>query len=236
MIHIKNEKVRLSLQYLWREWLKPLLIISAFVFPFKSAIADWNWVPTGSMKPTILEGDLVFVNKLAYDLKVPFTLWRVAKWGDPGRNDIIVFFSPKDGTRLVKRVIAAPGDTVQMRNNILYLNGQRLEYDLAGKNPFDGEIYEDSHPILAHEKSDGQSHWVMGLPSIRAIRTFEPIRIPEGKYFVMGDSRDNSFDSRYFGFVDRKQIVGRTSRVILSFDKLHSYVPRWKRCFSGLTG
>src|SRR5438045_9562357 len=109
--------VRRSAEYLWREWLRPALLIAAVVFPLKSALADWNWVPTGSMKPTILEGDLVYVNKLAYDLKVPFTLWRVARWGQPKRNDIVVFFSPKDGTRLGKRVVAEPGDTMQLTNN-----------------------------------------------------------------------------------------------------------------------
>src|SRR3954451_6678207 len=109
---------------LWTEWMKPLVIVAAFVLPFKSAIADWNWVPSGSMKPTILEGDLVFVNKLAYDLKAPFTLWRFTEWSDPKPGDIVVFFSPYDGTRLVKRVIAKPGDTVELRNEALIVNGE----------------------------------------------------------------------------------------------------------------
>jgi signal peptidase I len=87
---------------------------AAIILPFKSAIADYNWVPTGSMKPTILEGDLVLVNKLAYDFKIPFTLTRLAVWDDPAPGDIVTFFSPKDGIRLVKRVIAGPGDTVEI--------------------------------------------------------------------------------------------------------------------------
>src|SRR5436853_4206732 len=111
--------LRRATQYLWREWVRPLGLVAIIVFPLKSALADWNWVPTGSMKPTILEGDLVLVNKLAYDFKVPFTLWRIARWGEPKRGDIVVFFSPKDGTRLVKRVIGMPGDTLAMRNNTL---------------------------------------------------------------------------------------------------------------------
>src|SRR5436189_3492651 len=110
---------------------KPFVFIVLIVLSFRSSIADWNDVPTGSMKPTILEGDLVFVNKLAYDLKVPFTLWRLGEWSDPQRGDIVVFFSPKDGTRLVKRVIAGPGDTLEMKNNVLLLNGQRMDYQLA---------------------------------------------------------------------------------------------------------
>ena len=83
-----------------------LLVISSL----RSALADWNDVPTGSMKPTIQEGDRVVVNKLAYDLKVPFTTTEIAKWGDPKRGDIVVLFSPLDGIRLVKRVVAVPGD------------------------------------------------------------------------------------------------------------------------------
>src|SRR5436853_4058429 len=121
--------LRRATQYLWREWVRPLGLVAIIVFPLKSALADWNWVPTGSMKPTILEGDLVFVNKLAYDLKVPFTLQRLAAWDDPARDDIAVFFSPYDGQRLVKRVVAVPGDTIELRNNVLLLNGQALKYE-----------------------------------------------------------------------------------------------------------
>src|SRR5262245_8245371 len=123
-------------EYLWREWIRPAVVIAAIVFPFKSAIADWNWVPSGSMKPTILEGDLVLVNKLAYDLKVPFTLQRLARWDDPQRGDIVVFFSPHDGKRLVKRVIALPGDTLEMRNNVLLLNGKAMDYQALDIRPF----------------------------------------------------------------------------------------------------
>lgn len=149
-----SDRLRKVTSYLWREWIKPLALISAVIFPFKSAIADWNWVPSGSMKPTILEGDLVFVNKLAYDLKVPFTVRRVAKWDDPQHGDIVVFFSPKDGTRLVKRMIAGPGDTIEMRNNVLFLNGQKMDYELPEWHPFANEIQEDARAVIAKEHSD----------------------------------------------------------------------------------
>lgn len=220
--------------YLWREWIRPTALIAAVVLPLKSAIADWNWVPTGSMKPTILEGDLVFVNKLAYDLKIPFTLWRLAQWNNPRPTDIVVFFSPKDGTRMVKRVIAGPGDTVEMKNNMLFINGRQLDYQRSTTHGFAAEIYEDPLAIVATEQSEGDRHWVMAFPSRSALRTFPPLTVPEGKLFVMGDSRDNSLDSRYFGVVDRKQVVGKANRVLLSFDKNHSYLPRVKRFFSTL--
>jgi signal peptidase I len=221
-------------KYLWDEWLRPLLIALAVVAPIKSAIGDWNWVPSGSMKPTILEGDLVAVNKLAYDLKVPFTLMRLAEWAQPVNGDIVIFFSPKDGTRLVKRVVASPGDTIEMRGNVLFRNGEKLSYTLADAHRFDAEIFEDPHPIVAIEKDGAKKHWVMALPSRYASRSFRPVVVPPGKYFMMGDSRDNSFDSRFFGFVDRKQIVGRATGVILSLDREHYYVPRMERAFSPL--
>lgn len=107
----------------WREWARPLLTVLLITCSIRSAIADWNDVPTGSMKPTILEGDRVFVNKLAYDLKIPFTTRHLAEWSDPRRGDIVVFFSPADGTRMVKRVIGLPGDRIELARNQLFVNG-----------------------------------------------------------------------------------------------------------------
>src|ERR1700761_3674297 len=97
------KSLRIRARKLWREEFRPLLIMAVVVFAVRSSFADWNKVPTGSMKTTILEGDYVFVNKVAYDLKVPFTTLHLAQWSNPQRGDIVVFYSPKDGTRLVKR-------------------------------------------------------------------------------------------------------------------------------------
>src|SRR5512141_1127068 len=102
-----------------RVFLLMLIVISSL----RSALADWHDVPTGSMKPAIQEGDRGVVNKFAYDLQVPFPTIELAKWADPKRGDIVVLFSPADGTRLVKRVIALPGDQIAMVNNQLFVNG-----------------------------------------------------------------------------------------------------------------
>ena len=228
------KRLQRAARYLWREWIKPLGVIALIVFPLKSALADWNWVPSGSMKPTILEGDLVFVNKLAYDLKVPFTLQRLAEWDNPARGDIVVFFSPHDETRLVKRVVAVPGDTIELRNNVLLLNGKAMEYEAVNAQAYAQEIYEDARAIVAKEQGAQRSHLVMALPSRQAARTFAPVTVPPGQYFMMGDSRDNSFDSRFWGFVERKRIVGKAKGVLLSFDKNHHYVPRFRRTLSSL--
>ena len=111
---------------LWRGWVKPFLVVIIIGTSFRSAVADWNDVPTGSMNPSIVEGDRIFVNKCAYDLKVPFTLWRVAEWSGPHRGDVVVFYSPADGRRLVKRVVGLPGETIEMRNTVLFINGVNL--------------------------------------------------------------------------------------------------------------
>ena len=92
----------------WQQEIRPLLILALILFSIRSSLADWNDVPSGSMQPTILVGDRIFVNKLAYDLKVPFTTWHLAQWSNPQRGDIVVFYSPQDGTRLVKRVVGLP--------------------------------------------------------------------------------------------------------------------------------
>jgi signal peptidase I len=116
---------------LWRQWRVTVFVILFVVVPVKSSLADWNWVPTGSMNPTILEGDLIYVDKVAYDLRLPLTLHRLAQWSQPQRGDVVVCLSPDDGTRLVKRVIAGPGDTVELRDNVLLLNDRPLSYDKA---------------------------------------------------------------------------------------------------------
>lgn len=186
------------------------------------------------MKPTILEGDLVLVNKLAYDLKVPFTTRHLSTWSQPARGDIAVFYSPADGTRLVKRVIGLPGDTVELRNDILFINGVRQTYSPLSAEPFARAIFEDSHPIVATEHLDTRDHYVMALPSRSAMRTFGPYVVPADSYFMMGDSRDNSADSRYFGAVPRDRVVGRAGAVILSFDTSRYLTPRVTRFLHAL--
>ena len=217
------------LKTIFREWIKPFAILFIIVAPLKSAVIDWNWVPTGSMKPTILEGDLVLINKLAYDLKVPFTTTHVSKWGDPQRGDIAVCFSPKDGTRLVKRVIGLPGDTIELRKEILFVNGAPQRITARDPAPYMRDIFEDTRPLIGVEQLGSTDHLVMVLPNRAALRTFGPVNVPPDHYFMMGDSRDNSTDSRFFGTVPRDQIVGRATAVMASFDPKRFLLPRVKR-------
>jgi signal peptidase I len=220
---------------LWHEFLQPLLLVAVIIFPFRSAVADWNLVPTGSMKPTILEGDRIFVNKLAYDLKVPFTTLHLATWGAPARGDIVVLYSPEDGERLVKRVVGLPGDVVSMRDDRLFINGGPLDYgpaapaDVAAHGALDAGTN-----VVARERLGAHDHPVMFQPQVAAMRDFGPIVVPDGEFFVMGDNRDRSKDSRYIGFVPRARIVGRATAVVVSLDPEHYYMPRSDRYFVAL--
>ena len=208
----------------WR-WVKPLLVAGVVVLGLRSAVADWNDVPTGSMKPSIVEGDRIFVNKCAYDLKVPFTGWRIAEWSEPERFDVVVCFSPENGVRLVKRIVGLPGDTVELRNNVLYVNGRAAEYEpVLGGLGTSGDV---RRPIVAMlESIGGHSHPVLFNPTMAAMRTFGPVKLADDEYFVMGDNRDDSRDGRYFGAVPRRSIAGRTSAVVFSLDLDHAGRPR----------
>jgi signal peptidase I len=221
---------------LWRDWIRPLALPLLLITAGKSAIADINYVPSGSMQPTILCGDVVFINKLAYDLRVPFTFARLASWSAPARGEIVVCFSPADGTRLVKRVVAVPGDTVELRDDILFLNGTRQGYAaLPDAVSRDLEPAVRQRAVFARETlAGGCTHAVMALPDWPALRTFGPITVPAGSYFVMGDNRDNSHDSRFFGFVPRREIIGEAKGVFVSADLQHWLRPRFGRCFTAL--
>ena len=214
---------------------KPFLLILLVTCAVRSAIADWNDVPTGSMKPTILEGDRVFVNKLAYDLKVPFTTWHLAQWDNPKRGEIVVFFSPADGQRLVKRVIGLPGDRIELANNLLLVNGEPVKYKSLPQKTMD-ELPAADQPRhrFATEELAGHAHPVMATPANPARRTFGPVLVPDRHYFMMGDNRDDSYDSRFYGSVDRGRIVWRALAVVISLDHANYYLPRWRRFFTPL--
>jgi signal peptidase I len=220
-----RQKLKERLLRLWNGWVKPFLIILIVAGAVRSAIADWNDVPTGSMKPSIIEGDRIFVNKLAYDLKVPFTLWRVARWAEPARGDVVVFFEPEHEQRYVKRVIGRPGDVIELRGNRLIVNGHAIEYETRST---------EEGRVLVDEDLDGRTHAVALMPGTVSLSDYGPITVPEGQYFLMGDNRDQSRDSRYFGFIERDRIVGRATRIIFSVDSGRWYAPRTERFFGKL--
>ena len=220
---------------LWREWVRPFLIILAIVGSFRSAFADWNDVPTGSMIPTIVEGDRIFVNKVAYSLRVPFTKLHVTRWDSPDRGDIVVFFSPDENKRLVKRVVGLPGDRIELRQNHLIVNGELVEYEPLPSAGVDVSSSRRMHHARFEKEFLGDvEHAITLFPFQSPDSSFGAIEVPEGHYYVMGDNRDNSRDSRFFGFVDQNLIVGRAVAVAFSLDRTQGFKPRWKRSFKKL--
>jgi signal peptidase I len=217
-----------------RGWGFTILAAVLIATSFKSAIADWNDVPTGSMIPTILVGDRVFINKLSYGLKIPYTTWHIARWGSPKPGDIIVFYSPADGKRLIKRLIGLPGDEIGLYNNRLYINGKALDYSMIEKSSdFQATEVPGNHYLTLLENLIGKQHPIMISGKKTPFASFDPVVIPEGKAFVMGDNRDNSADSRFFGFIELNQVLGRATTIVLSRDG--SFLkPRWERFFKKL--
>lgn len=208
----------------WKEN-RSLLLFIVLMLVFRSAVADWNSVPTGSMKPTILEGDRIFVNKMAYDLRLPFTHLSLLELASPQRGDIVVFDSHVSDKRLVKRVVGLPGDTVAMENNVLFINGQALDYQPVSRS----ETRVDKLEKLA-----GTEHLVRLYHYGSSLSSFSAVTVPDDHYLVLGDNRDNSADSRVIGFVPREEIVGRSKTVVMSFNYDNYYLPRSDRFFHDL--
>ncbi len=196
---------------------------------FRSAIADWNPVPTGSMRPTILEGDVVLVDRMSYHAKLPLTdqiLWQT---GAPERGDIAVFSSPKDGTRLVKRIVGLPGDKIALENDQLRVNGVMIEYADQQDSVMSLENGQWLAVKRASEKLGAHNHTVQVLPQRFNRSQFNEITVPADTFFMMGDNRDNSYDSRFFGPVPRALITGRVDRVLVSAAILDNWAPRFER-------
>lgn len=195
---------------------------------FRTAVADWNPIPSSSMRPNLLEGDVVFVNRLAYNIKLPLTDVVLARTGEPRRGDVVTFTSPTDGTRLIKRLLALPGDRVEMRNERLVINGVEQQYsveELVQEPSAEGHM----DALRMTEAVDGRRHRIQVLPQRLVARDFGPVTVPQDAYLMLGDNRDNSADSRYIGFVPRHLLIGRAERILVSADYQGNWMPRTER-------
>ncbi len=222
----------------WRDW-RAFFVFVILMLIFRSAIADWNHVPSGSMNPGILEGDRLVVDKIAYDVRWPFTLHRIARWGHPDRGDIVTFPSPEtEKDLLIKRVVALPGDTIALDANILIVNGVRSSYTPLTSDEIDtlpksvrgayDFMYED---ILGDRRV---VMWAKRRSGDHAMRNLETVVVPDGHYFMMGDNRDRSRDSRAIGFIERRRVIGRAHTVAFSLDLENYWRPRVRRFFTEL--
>ena len=218
-----------------RDWIKSILIALVIWFVVRSVLVEAFRIPSGSMENTLLIGDFLFVNKALYGAEIPIVHRRLPAIREPERFDIVIFYSPEDpGVNVVKRVIGLPGDTLSMVDGDLHLNGAELEEPHATKmsaryDPEDPRMREWQVRHLVGQ--DPQSY----RPSLR---NWGPIAVPPDSFFVMGDNRDNSYDSRYWGFLGRDRIAGRPLFIYYSFDR-SNLMPfafltgiRWGRIFS----
>lgn len=210
-----------------------LILAVALVFMVRSSVIEAFKIPSGSMIPTLLVGDHIFVNKFAYGLKVPFTEWFLEKpvfvfrREPPKRGDIIVFLypgsPPGETVYYIKRVVGVPGDVIEVRNKAVYINNTALEMaplpDDKTKRVLvdvDNRGFHKDYLRLFQETLGTRSHIAMWDTTTQHALEFGPVTVPEDKFFVMGDNRDHSNDSRYWGFVPLDNIKGRAMFIWLS--------------------
>jgi len=228
------------------ETVKTVLWALVIAGVFRTLFFQPFWIPSGSMKDTLLVGDFLFVNKMAYGYSrysCPFSACPISGrllGSEPERGDVVVFRHPVNGTDFIKRLIGLPGDTVQMKNGVLFLNGQEVPQEPAGV--FE-EIYEKQGPLgqlprcengpvgeggictssrFIETLPDGKQHNILNIDANGFADNTDVFTVPAGHYFFMGDNRDNSQDSRFgqavggVGFVPAEFLIGRADRIMFS--------------------
>lgn len=219
------------------EWVIPLGIAFLVAFFFRTTIASPRHIPTGSMIPTIKIGEFIFVNMLAYDIHIPFTRSSLKERSHPSRGEIVVFEYPSDPDKdYIKRVIGIPGDVIEVQDKRVILNGTPLSLEPIT----DRAVLEDLTPKYDPEQmslfteTNGEHKYTVVHMNERPGFDLPPTTVPADSYFVMGDNRDDSQDSRYWGFVKREKFLGRAGFIWLSFNKDHFPFFRFNRFFTDL--
>ena len=218
----------------WVSWGAELFAVVALMFTCRVAVADWPKVPSGSMEPTLRVGDYLLVNHLAYGPRLPFTNTAI-EWGRPQRGDVVVFRYPLDVSQFyVKRLVGLPGDTVEFRDGVVSVNGSSFDAQPIGVGTAD----EDRGQWLLHENAGGGTHALKINPFVQGrlpLNLEDPglatncrseragawtCTVPSGRYLMLGDNRDNSADSRVWGFLPHDQVYGKAVRVLINFADL----------------
>ncbi len=204
---VASAAAKIRRKSLFREYAEAIIIAVLLALVIRQLAVQAFTIPSGSMMDTLLIGDYILVNKFLFGPEIPFTDKHLPGLRDPEHGDIIVFKYPNDETRdFIKRIIAVGGDTVQVKDNRVWLNGKKLD---------------EPYVIAGSFRSAPSTHcgYLYGC---------EPLLVPPGSYFVMGDNRDNSQDSRYWGFVKREKIRGKAFLIYWSWNG-DSHWLRWRR-------
>ncbi len=239
----------------WTEGLGSILLAILFAFTVRWGLFEAYVIPSGSMLPSLLIHDHIFVNKIVYGLRIPFTERWLLKFGEPQRGEVIVFKYPNDmSTAFIKRVVGLPGDKIAFAGGRLYVNGEEQKLETienaeeynelrdadfqSPENPFDEKSLHEYY----REHLGDVKHGILLRKGAYENANFGPVEVPADSLFVMGDNRTNSHDSRYWGFLPKKNILGRAAMVWLSCEETISFLPvmcdftttRWSRFFHGI--
>jgi signal peptidase I len=214
---------------LW-DWTRSLFLAFLLFLGVRAVGVEAFKIPTSSMENTLLVGDFLLVNKAVYGARVPGTRYTLPAIQEPGRGDVIVFNPPHEPDKnYVKRLVGMPGDTLEMRHKVLYVNRQEVaepyvqHIDEVGDAVHPGMTWQSGHLVASPKSVTYRS----GRGYHPSRDTWGPIVVPQGRYFVLGDNRDNSEDSRYWGFVSREAIRGRPWIVYYSFDRSEGESMPW---------
>lgn len=222
-----KEKLPVIVDYSWSFF--PVLF---FVFLFRSFVFEPYRIPSGSLEPTLLIGDFILVNKYHYGLRLPVLHRKVLSLNEPKRGDIITFRYPVDPSiNYIKRVIGVPNDRISYIDKELYINGAKIPQEALSLNAVSTDQSGDTTRVAERKENLlGKEHRIFVRPD-KIDDDFHDVVVPEGYYFVMGDNRDDSYDSRYWGFVPEENIIGQAILVWASVDWNH-YRVRWNRIFT----
>lgn len=218
----------------WREYLLTLLVAVLFALFVRNYLITAYKVPTGSMQPTLKPGDFIFSSRLAYGVQLPFAAKKI-ETSHPGRGDLVVFSYPNQPeVNYVKRVMGLPGDRIQIKQGRLILNEEPLQYEKLLGTQVDNPNYELFEVFQEQYKA---SSWRVIFQKNDQDKNFGPIVVPPGELFLLGDNRDASDDSRYWGTVPAAQVMGKVVLIWLSLDWQQKWGEdrypsvRWKRVF-----